>query len=306
MIGDLLPDVRGYELWGVNTTDAKGNIVSVNTIGTNQNIQWAADRTTQVYTGNIVKAKATSTTTMLTAAGTSSNNGTKGNASLIADVFGDWREELIVRTSDNAALRIYTNTEVSTTKLYTLMHDTQYRSNVAGQNTAYNQPAYTSFYLASDMDFEYVPIPNVKKEQDPGTAEIAPSRVVLDKTSLTVNVGSKQQLTATVLPNKATNKTVSFVSSDEAVAVIDTEGVITGVKKGTCMITVSTFNGKTATSKVIVKDGYSEVGLDEFAIGETKTFTFGSVKVEDTMQLVRIQNIRVSPNTDGRMLLQFR
>ncbi len=284
MIGDLLPNVRGYESWGVNTADAKGNIVSVGTIGTNQNINWAADRTTQIYTGNIEKANGMNKTVMLNAAGTSSNNGTKGNAGLIADVFGDWREELVVRTDDNSSLRIYSNTEVSATKLYTLMHDIQYRSHVAGQNTGYNQPAYVSFYLASDMDWEYVPVPNAKKAQEPGTAEIPPSRVVLDKTSLTLKVGSGQKLNATVLPSKASNKILSFVSNDDTIATVSQDGTITGVKKGTCIITASTVNGKTAACKVIVKEGYSEAGLEEFPLGETKKFTFGNAEAEGAIK----------------------
>ena len=174
MVGDILPDVRGLETWGVNSTDAKGNALPAKTatLGTNQSIRWSADMTTEIYTGNIVKnVDGTSQQTVLNAAGTSSNNGTKGNAALIADVFGDWREELVVRTTDSDALRIYTNTDVTDHKMYTLMHDTQYRANVAGQNTAYNQPAYLSFYFASDTDWEYVTIPNAEKQQEPGAVE---------------------------------------------------------------------------------------------------------------------------------------
>ena len=96
---------------------------------------------------------------LLTADGTRTNNGTKGNASLVADVFGDWREELLVRTTDSSAIRIYLSTEVTDRKLYTLMHDVQYRAEVARQNTTYNQPSYPSFYLASDLDWSRVPVP---------------------------------------------------------------------------------------------------------------------------------------------------
>ena len=93
---------------------------------------------------------------MLRPIGTSTNNGTKGNPCLIADLFGDFREELVLRTEDNSALRIYTNTEITKHKLFTLMHDIQYRTGIAWQNNCYNQPAYPSFYYASDMDFRYV------------------------------------------------------------------------------------------------------------------------------------------------------
>jgi hypothetical protein len=52
------------------------------------------------------------------------------------------------------------NTEVTDRKLYTLMHDAQYRTGIAWQNTTYNQPAYTSFYFASDTDWAKVPVPD--------------------------------------------------------------------------------------------------------------------------------------------------
>ena len=43
--------------------------------------------------------------------------------------------------------------------MYTLMHDPQYRAEVARQNTTYNQPSYPGFYLGSDMDWSQVPVP---------------------------------------------------------------------------------------------------------------------------------------------------
>ena len=95
--------------------------------------------------------------TLLTATGTLANNGTKGNASLIADILGDWREELLLRTADSSAIRIYLSTEPTGHKLFTLMHDPQYRVEVARQQTTYNQPSYPSFYLASDTDWRRVP-----------------------------------------------------------------------------------------------------------------------------------------------------
>ena len=53
--------------------------------------------------------------TLLTAEGTRANNGTKGNPSLVADIFGDWREELLLRTVDSSAIRIYLSTELTPT-----------------------------------------------------------------------------------------------------------------------------------------------------------------------------------------------
>jgi hypothetical protein len=161
MIGDVDPGVPGIENWAIGMQSADGDKLSTATPGTNMSIKWAADMTTQIINGS---GEQTPTIDdwkhgrLLTAEGTRTNNGTKGTPSLVADVVGDWREEMLVRTADSSALRLYLSTEVTNHKLYTLMHDPQYRAEVARQNTTYNQPSYTDFYLASDMDFAGVPL----------------------------------------------------------------------------------------------------------------------------------------------------
>ncbi|MBQ8821562.1 MAG: dockerin [Lachnospiraceae bacterium] len=90
--------------------------------------------------------------TALSGSNVHSNNGTKSTPSLSGDILGDWREEVIWPTSDDTALRIYTTTDVTSEKLYTLMHDSQYRLSIAWQNVAYNQPPHTSYYVGPDMD----------------------------------------------------------------------------------------------------------------------------------------------------------
>jgi len=89
--------------------------------------------------------------TLLSASGCASNNGTKSTPCLQADLFGDWREEVIWRTSDNQYLRIYTTTNTTSRRLFTLMHDSVYRLGIAWQNVAYNQPPHVGFYLGSGM-----------------------------------------------------------------------------------------------------------------------------------------------------------
>jgi hypothetical protein len=81
----------------------------------------------------------------------SSNNGSKKNPSLSGDIIGDWREEIIMRSSDNTSLCIFTTTMPSTYKFRTLMHDPQYRVAIAWQNTGYNQPPHVSYYLGDGM-----------------------------------------------------------------------------------------------------------------------------------------------------------
>ncbi|OXU16011.1 rhamnogalacturonan lyase family protein [Sedimentisphaera salicampi] len=82
---------------------------------------------------------------------TNANNYTKANPCLTADILGDWREEMIYRSSDNTKLRIFTTTYKTSHRIYTLMHDSQYRSAVAWQNVGYNQPPHPSFYIGLGM-----------------------------------------------------------------------------------------------------------------------------------------------------------
>lgn len=161
MIGDVDPAVPGIENWAIGMQSADGDKLSSTAPGTNMSIKWAADMTTQIINGAQEQTPTIDDFKrgrLLTATGTRTNNGTKGTPSLVADVVGDWREEMLVRTADSSALRMFMSTEVTNHKLYTLMHDPQYRAEVARQNTAYNQPSYTDFYFASDMDFTDVPL----------------------------------------------------------------------------------------------------------------------------------------------------
>lgn len=82
--------------------------------------------------------------------GCSFNNGTKQNPCLSADIFGDWREEVIVRTRDNKELRIYTTTIPTTHRYPTFMEDIPYRLSVATENISYNQPPEPGIYFGSD------------------------------------------------------------------------------------------------------------------------------------------------------------
>lgn len=165
MVGDIDPTQPGLETWantGVGLWTANGKKLGSSAPGTNMNIKWSADMTTQMVDGALDVTPTIQDWkkgTLLTAEGTRTNNGTKGNPSLVADIFGDWREELLVRTADSSSIRMYMSTELTNHKLYTLMHDPQYRAEVARQSTTYNQPSYTSFYLGSDTDWSKVPVP---------------------------------------------------------------------------------------------------------------------------------------------------
>jgi hypothetical protein len=163
MIGDIDPKTPGLQVWVRETFDCHGNPLDVPLLGTNQSIRWSGDLTTQILDGVDYVHETHSGVihdnehgVLLQPEGMATNNGSKGNPCLIADLFGDFREELVLRKDDNSGVRIYTNTELTQHKLYTLMHDIQYRTGIAWQNNCYNQPCYTKFYYASDMDWKNV------------------------------------------------------------------------------------------------------------------------------------------------------
>ena len=89
--------------------------------------------------------------TLFVAEGCTSNNGTKATPAISADLFGDWREEVMLRTTDNKELRIFTTVIPTDTRIYTLMHDPIYRLGIAWQNVAYNQPPHVGFYIGPNM-----------------------------------------------------------------------------------------------------------------------------------------------------------
>ncbi len=182
MVGDIDPSRRGYSCWinqDLPVYDCQGNETDLVPLGTNMSIRWAGDGSTQVTDGHIADSDFQTNDwsrrqpgiindlthgLMLVPEGTLTNNGTKGNPCLVADIWGDWREELLLRTEDSSAIRIYTNTEVTESKLFTLMHDEQYRCGVAWQNNCYNQPVYPKFYIGSDMDYSEV-LPHMKRRR---------------------------------------------------------------------------------------------------------------------------------------------
>nr|WP_218670782.1 MULTISPECIES: rhamnogalacturonan lyase [unclassified Paenibacillus] len=165
MAADIDPRYKGAEVWadgGLYT--AKGQKIGTTLpSSTNFGIWWDGDLLRELLDSNRIDKwdyANSQTVNLLTASGVSSNNGTKSTPNLQADLFGDWREEVVWRTNDSSALRIYTTTAVTDKRIYTLMHDPVYRLGVAWQNVAYNQPPHTGFYLGDGMSTP--PVPNIR------------------------------------------------------------------------------------------------------------------------------------------------
>ena len=104
-------------------------------------------------------------TLLLAAHGATANNGTKATPALCADLFGDWREEVVWRSLDGRELRIYVSPHPTPHRLATLLHDPQYRLAVAWQNTAYNQPPHPGFFL--DEGLPLPPRPRITTAASP-------------------------------------------------------------------------------------------------------------------------------------------
>ncbi|PZT56695.1 rhamnogalacturonan lyase [Paenibacillus silvae] len=165
MAADIDPRYKGAEVWADGSLyTAKGQkLGSTLPSSTNFGIWWDGDLLRELLDSNRIDKwdyANGKTINLLTASGVSSNNGTKSTPSLQADLFGDWREEVVWRTNDSSALRIYTTTALTDKRIYTLMHDPVYRLGIAWQNVAYNQPPHTGFYLGEGMNPP--PVPNIR------------------------------------------------------------------------------------------------------------------------------------------------
>lgn len=166
---DVDPRYKGFESWvaGANITgmfDVKGNKIAEKTPAVNFGIFWDDDLLSEILNSTVVGKWDyinQKTDVLFNAANFDcvSTNGTKSTPALSADLFGDWREEVMFRTRDCKELRIFTTTIPAKNRMYTFMHDPQYRVSIAWQNVAYNQPPHTSFYIGPEM--KTPPKPNI-------------------------------------------------------------------------------------------------------------------------------------------------
>ncbi|MEU9328071.1 rhamnogalacturonan lyase [Streptomyces canus] len=154
--GDIWSGSAGAESWSSlvsGVRNPKGAVVASRKPGSSNFLAWwDGDTTRELLDGTHIDKYGTSgDTRLLTGSGVHSNNGTKSTPSLSGDILGDWREEVIWPTSNNTALRIYSTPHQTNTRITTLLHDTQYRTALAWQNTAYNQPPHPSFFIGGNM-----------------------------------------------------------------------------------------------------------------------------------------------------------
>ena len=146
-------------------------------------------------------------------------------------------------------------------------------SNASSSATRYltfSDGEFKGYYTSSNPSPSDIFLFVEKEEGDP----VAVTDVALDKEEISVEAGKTEQLKATVSPSNASNKAVSWTSSDETVATVDQNGLVTAVKEGTATITVTTEDGgKTAVCEVTVTAPAAEEGTiykltDQFTDGK--------------------------------------
>ena len=134
--------------------------------------------------------------------------------------------------------------------------------------------AYVVVPAGSPKEFKLM----TQEEYDKIPRTIPVSSITLDKSEASLTIGETLQLTATLLPEEATDKSVTWSSSDEKVATVTAEGLVTAVGIGKAVITATTNDGTSlsATCEITVLPVYvTSVTLNytEYAIEMTKTKT---------------------------------
>lgn len=159
MAADVDPNNYGLEMWSLATggiRNVKGELVRENArIPVNSAVWWDGDLLREMLDASAIMKydyeRGECETLLNFKPECTFNNGTKNNPCLSADIIGDWREEVIVRTNDSGELRIYTTTIPTRYRFHSFMEDVPYRISVATQNVAYNQPPEPGFYFGSDL-----------------------------------------------------------------------------------------------------------------------------------------------------------
>ena len=158
MAADIDPTSWGVEMWSLATggiRNVKGELINEEPgrLPCNMAVWWDGDLSRELLDGNRISKynwENRQCEELVTLEGVR-NNGSKSNPCVQADILGDWREEVLLRTQDNSALRLYVSTIPTEYRFHTFLEDPVYRISIATQNVAYNQPTQQGFYFGSDL-----------------------------------------------------------------------------------------------------------------------------------------------------------
>jgi rhamnogalacturonan endolyase len=152
LAADIDPRHRGYEFWGGpgGMRDVHGGEIGPKPRSIGYAIWWDGDLLRElVGRGEITKWNWEQSREEALMA-LDARGGPRG-PNLLGDLIGDWREEILMTSPDGKSLRLYTTALPTEHRLYTLMHDPQYRLSIAWQNVVYNKPPHPSYYLGEGM-----------------------------------------------------------------------------------------------------------------------------------------------------------
>lgn len=125
--------------------------------------------------------------------------------------------------------------------------------------------------------------------------------ITLNQNSLQLNVGESAVLSATVLPENASDQSITWVASDSSIATVTSDGIVTALNKGTTMITVSTVNGLTAMCQITVNEVVKkEVTNSEVEVTDSEIEVTAAGIVIVTVQVGKVANLKaLSQNTSS-------
>lgn len=158
MAVDCDPTNPGWEMWSSasgSMRNYQGDSIAVKPATQNFAAWWDGDLSRELLDGNQIQKFNTQTRQMevlTTFEGAQSCNGSKSTPNISADILGDWREEVVLRSDDNKELRIYVSTIPTAYRFQTFMQEPVYRTSVANENVCYNQPPEVGFRFGADAN----------------------------------------------------------------------------------------------------------------------------------------------------------
>ena len=161
MAADIDPTNPGWEMWSSASgalRNYKGDKIADKPASQNFAAWWDGDLSRELLDGNRIlkyNPETKQVENFFTFEGASSINGSKSTPCISGDLFGDWREEVLLRSEDNKELRLYVSTEPTTYRFHTFMQDPVYRTSVANENVCYNQPPEVGFYFGSELNGKF-------------------------------------------------------------------------------------------------------------------------------------------------------
>lgn len=246
MAADIDAKHKGFEMWSSapGVFDCKGKQISSTKPSVNFRIYWDGDLQDELLDGTKCdKWNGNGVNRLITFKGNACN-GTKNTPCLSADLFGDWREEVIFHDGDK--IYIYTTTIESKYRLFTLMHDPVYRCGIAWQNSSYNQPPHLGFYIGDGVD--KIAQPDI---YTPGHEVNPPAQ---EDATLSFEGSLNQEL----LPNEQVNLSFTFGGTATGVDVIGLpEGL--SIKTDGNKVVISGTTAENGTFTVKTKGGDNEV-----------------------------------------------